>query len=56
MLCLVVDVGCSRDEERLLHSSLTSTATHNTYKNCVYVVPSDDGQVMPKTCRGFEPE
>jgi hypothetical protein len=25
-----------------------------TNQNCVRVVPADDGQVMPKTCRGFE--
>jgi hypothetical protein len=34
----------------------TSTPAHNTYKNCICVLPSEDGQVMPETCRGFEPE
>jgi hypothetical protein len=25
-----------------------------THQNCVRVVPPEDGQVMPETCRGFE--
>jgi hypothetical protein len=29
---------------------------HNTHQNCICVVSPEDGQVMPETCQGFEPE
>jgi hypothetical protein len=34
----------------------TSITARYTHQNCVRVcaVPSEDGQVMPETCRGFE--
>jgi hypothetical protein len=32
-------------------ASITARYTH---QNCVRVVPPEDGQVMPETCRGFE--
>jgi hypothetical protein len=53
-------------EERISHSMLlhpslpssreqpTSITAHNTHQNCVCVVPPEDGQVMPETCRGFK--
>jgi hypothetical protein len=31
-----------------------SITAHYTHQNFVCVVPPEDGQVMPKTCRGFE--
>jgi hypothetical protein len=32
----------------------TSITACYTHQNCVRVVPPEDGQVMPETCRGFE--
>jgi hypothetical protein len=32
----------------------TSITARYTHQNCVRVVPPEDGQVMPETCRGFE--
>jgi hypothetical protein len=32
----------------------TSITAHYTHQNCVRVVPPEDGQMMPETCRGFE--
>jgi hypothetical protein len=32
----------------------TSTTARYAHPNCVRVVPPEDGQVMPETCRGFE--
>jgi hypothetical protein len=31
----------------------TSTTAHNSHQICVCVVPPEDGQVMPETCRDF---
>jgi hypothetical protein len=28
---------------------------HNSHQTCVRVVSPEDGQVMPETCRDFEP-
>jgi hypothetical protein len=47
----VVDVGWSQDEGRR-----QSTAAHNSHRPCVCVVPPEDGQVMPETCRDCEPQ
>jgi hypothetical protein len=33
----------------------TFTTAHNSHQTCVRVVPPEDGQVMPETCRDFEP-
>jgi hypothetical protein len=33
----------------------TPTTAHNSHQICVRVVPPEDGQVMPETCRDFEP-
>jgi hypothetical protein len=33
----------------------TTTTAHNSHQTCVPVVSPEDGQVMPETCRGFEP-
>jgi hypothetical protein len=33
----------------------TSTTAHNSHQTCIRVVPPEDGQVMPETCRDFEP-
>jgi hypothetical protein len=32
----------------------TSITARYTHQNCVRVVPPEDGQVMPETCRGVE--
>jgi hypothetical protein len=32
----------------------TSTTAHNSHQTSVSVVPSEDGQVMPKICRDIE--
>jgi hypothetical protein len=32
----------------------TPTTAHNTYQNCVSVVPAEGGQVMPATCRSYK--
>jgi hypothetical protein len=34
----------------------TSTTAHNSHQICVRVVSPEDGQVMPETCRDFEPQ
>jgi hypothetical protein len=34
----------------------TSTTAHNNHQKCVRVVPPDEGQVIPETCREFEPQ
>jgi hypothetical protein len=34
----------------------TSTTARNSHQSCVCVVPPEDGQVMPETCRDFEPQ
>jgi hypothetical protein len=39
--------SCTRDQP-------TSTTVHNSYQFCVCVVPPEDGQVMPETCRDTE--
>jgi hypothetical protein len=31
-----------------------STNAHNSHQICVRVVPPEDGQVIPETCRDFE--
>jgi hypothetical protein len=33
----------------------TATTAHNNHQTGVRVVPPEDGQVMPETCRDFEP-
>jgi hypothetical protein len=34
---------------------MQSTTAQNRHQICVRVVPPEDGQVMPETCRDFEP-
>jgi hypothetical protein len=43
-----------RNQHGLVHKEPTSITAHNTHQNCVCVLPPDDGQVMPETCRGFK--
>jgi hypothetical protein len=55
----VVDVGWSQDVGRLSHDSISMTlsiSAHNSHQCCVCVVPSEDGQVKPETCREFKPQ
>jgi hypothetical protein len=49
LLCAVVDVGWSKylGNPKFLDQS---TSKQNT------IVPPEDGQVMPETCRDFEPQ
>jgi hypothetical protein len=39
--------------QEALHEHISITACY-THQNCVHVMPPEDGQVMPETCRGFE--
>jgi hypothetical protein len=41
---------------RIWEDQPTSTNAHNSHQSCIRVVSPDDGQVMPETCREFEPE
>jgi hypothetical protein len=34
----------------------TTTTAHNSHQPSVCVVPPEDGQVMPETCRDCEPQ
>jgi hypothetical protein len=36
--------------------NLLSISAHNSRQSCVCVVPPEDGQVMPETCRDIEPQ
>jgi hypothetical protein len=36
------------------YTDLVTTA-HTRHQICIRVVPAEDGQVMPETCRDFEP-
>jgi hypothetical protein len=36
--------------------SLLLFPAHNSHQTCVRVVSPEDGQVMPETCRDFEPQ
>jgi hypothetical protein len=47
-LCAVVDVG-------RLSNQPTSTTAHNSHQIYVRVVFLEDGQIIPETCRDFEP-
>jgi hypothetical protein len=47
---LLVAVGF-KTTHRQQPASITARYTH---RNCVRVVPPEDGQVMLETCRGFE--
>jgi hypothetical protein len=51
-------VGWSPDPGRLPESGHqpTTTTAHNSHQSCIRVVPPDDGQVMPETCRDYEPQ
>jgi hypothetical protein len=52
-------VPSSRVQTRRLPTSWdqpTSTTAHNNHQPCVCVVPPEDGQVMPETCRESEPQ
>jgi hypothetical protein len=40
---------------RTLRDQPTSTTANNNYQTCVRAVSPEDGQVMPETCRDFEP-
>jgi hypothetical protein len=44
-------MGCGYTIPREQSTSITTRYTHH---NCVLVVPREDGQVMPETCRSFE--
>jgi hypothetical protein len=48
---LVLDCGKSS----YILSPTQSTTAHNNHQVCIRVVPPEDGQVMPETCRDFEP-
>jgi hypothetical protein len=50
-------VGLKMWEDSLPRSLVqpTSTTAHNNHQTCVRVVSPEDGQVMPETCRDFEP-
>jgi hypothetical protein len=52
LLCAVVDVGWSQDVGRLF----PHLQPHTSHQSCICVVPPEDGQVMFKTCRDFEPQ
>jgi hypothetical protein len=39
-----------------LDINLLLISAHNSHQSCICVVSPDDGKVMPKTCRDFEPQ
>jgi hypothetical protein len=56
LLCAIVDVGWYQDMEDNFHT-LRPTHTYNCTQYspfCVRVLPPEDGQVMPETCRHIE--